>query len=30
VNCFDIHGFTLWGATAMMVQEFRSAMGFKG
>lgn len=25
---FDIHGHTLWGATAMMVQEFRMRAGF--
>jgi hypothetical protein len=24
---FDIHGHTLWGATAIMVQEFRSLFG---
>jgi 8-oxo-dGTP pyrophosphatase MutT (NUDIX family) len=26
---FDIHGHTLWGATAMMVQEFRMRAGFE-
>lgn len=25
---FDVHGYTLWGATAMMVQEFRSILGY--
>jgi mutator protein MutT len=29
VKCFDVKGLTLWGATAMMIQEFRSVMGFK-
>lgn len=28
VKCFDIRGHVLWGATAMMVQEFRSLYGF--
>lgn len=26
---FDINGHTLWGATAMMVQEFREVFGFE-
>jgi 8-oxo-dGTP pyrophosphatase MutT (NUDIX family) len=30
VDCFDIHGNILWGATAMIVQEFRTALGFSG
>lgn len=25
---FDVNGFTLWGATAMMIQEFRTIIGF--
>jgi 8-oxo-dGTP pyrophosphatase MutT (NUDIX family) len=25
---FDIQGHTLWGATAIMVQEFRSLLGY--
>ncbi len=25
---FDVNGFTLWGATAMMIQEFRTILGF--
>ena len=29
VRAFDILGHTLWGATAMMVQEFRSVMGYR-
>lgn len=29
VDCFDVHGQMLWGATAMMVQEFRTALGFR-
>jgi 8-oxo-dGTP pyrophosphatase MutT (NUDIX family) len=28
VDSFDIKGQVLWGATAMMVQEFRTALGF--
>lgn len=26
---FDVNGHTLWGATAMMVQEFREVFGFE-
>lgn len=29
VRCFEVNGLILWGATAMMVQEFRSALGFR-
>lgn len=28
VSCFDLQGEILWGATAMIVQEFRSLFGY--
>lgn len=28
-KCFDLQGEILWGATAMIVQEFRTIMGFR-
>lgn len=28
VKYFDVNGYTLWGATAMIVQEFRSILGY--